>query len=92
MRRTRPDESKCGSKELAIMGKRNEGVDVRLAGGTVEQGPLAAWLSGRRGDLGNAGDAKKKKNRKNRRWRKRALCRLCNLCEGLEKGEGMCER
>lgn len=36
MRRTRPDQSKCGSKELAIMGKRNERVDVGMCG-QVEQ-------------------------------------------------------
>lgn len=63
-----------------------------VGGGTVEQGPLAARLSGRRGDLGNAGDAKEKKKIEHRRWQKGPRCRLCNLCEGLEKGEGMRER
>jgi hypothetical protein len=32
MRRTRPDQSKCGSKEPAIMGKENERVDAGMCG------------------------------------------------------------
>lgn len=58
----------------------------------VEQGPLAARLSGRRGDLGNAGwGTPAKRKTEGRDWQKGPLQALQPL-QRLNKGEGMRER
>lgn len=67
------------------MGKKtSEWMLACVAGGTVEQGPLAPWLSGRRGILGTLGTPEKKRKIETRRCKRAPLQALQPLRRARE--------